>query len=373
MTEELIKHITTYESLDDFSKKNNLYIYKEKNLVLLKYLRNKSNINDKYTSMCRGIIFNNDTFPSKPLCYSFNARIEYSEFIKKYPISDVNITEIIDGTMINLYYYNKWEMSTKSRIKAENSKWLNQKTFKELFEEVISIKYDNLNKDYCYSFILVHPENRIVIKNKEATIYLSQVRDLVSNKIVTDLILVNTIGDKLQSLKTLETYNNYSDLEKMINEKSHNYSGVMLIDKSTGNRSRLLCPQFDNLKLLVSKYPTKNQHYLWLDKMNYTKQYFKYFGEERTQYNSYLADKNKLFSYILNIYHNSRKTYIEFPKFISKFIYLIHIEYLNAKRNNIKNTNITFNKIKIFFCNLNLNIQYHIFSNFVKLNPVITR
>ena len=41
----------------------------------------------------------------------------------------------------------------------------NKKTFRYLFLDVMNstnLEFDNLNKEYSYSFVIQHPENRIV-------------------------------------------------------------------------------------------------------------------------------------------------------------------------------------------------------------------
>ena len=139
----------------------------------------------------------------------------------------------------------------------------------------------------------------------------------------------------------------------------------MLFDKESGDRTRLLVNEYEKLKTLVSRYPNKQQHYLWLDKNNYVIQYFRIFKEEKIAYNTYLANKNKLFSFILDLYHLTRKQFIEYPKYLAKTIYLIHNIYLNNKVSNKKHPQITFNKVKTYFNNLDLKLQDYILTNFL--------
>ena len=76
---------------------------------------------------------------------------------------EVNIEEFVDGTMINCFNHNdSWHISTRSFIGA-NCKWYSHKKFNEMFEEAKGdMDFSKLNPNICYTFVLKHPENRIV-------------------------------------------------------------------------------------------------------------------------------------------------------------------------------------------------------------------
>ena len=94
--------------------------------------------------------------------------------------------EIVEGTMINLFYNKNngsWEISTKSAIGGNywyfrtsyqnSSTHYKQMTFREMFMEALGEKSDTnlndasvvktLNVDYIYSFVMQHPMNHIVL------------------------------------------------------------------------------------------------------------------------------------------------------------------------------------------------------------------
>ena len=91
-------------------------------------------------------------------------------------------TEIIEGTMINLFWDNdKWEISTKKRIGGKNYFFNNrygvvgepaQKTFREMFMDVLDLSSIPFDKSYCYSFVLQHPSNHIVNPIEDPKLYL---------------------------------------------------------------------------------------------------------------------------------------------------------------------------------------------------------
>ena len=93
-------------------------------------------------------------------------------------IKEVNVEEYVEGTMINLFWNNiEWEISTKNTIGGKIIFFQNedkQLTFRNMFNEIcnyVGLDYENLNKEYCYSFVMQHPKNRIVIPFFDMKLY----------------------------------------------------------------------------------------------------------------------------------------------------------------------------------------------------------
>jgi hypothetical protein len=112
-------------------------------------------------------------------------------FMLKYPTKTQTIVaeEFIEGTMINVFFdptYGAngcWQISTRNTVGANVSfyKWSN-KTFNQMFLEacaVCNFDIQTLNPKFCYSFVLQHPDNRIVIPIKTALLYLTDVYEII--------------------------------------------------------------------------------------------------------------------------------------------------------------------------------------------------
>ena len=110
--------------------------------------------------------------------------------------SQVRATEIIEGTMINLFWNDdKWNIATKNSVGGDYFFFRNQyfpglpepvqKTFRQMFVDGIcpnsSMDMDvsnfanslNLSHNRCYSFVVQHPSNHIVIPVDVPTVYLT--------------------------------------------------------------------------------------------------------------------------------------------------------------------------------------------------------
>lgn len=83
-----------------------------------------------------------------------------------------------DGTLMRLYNYaGKWYTSTTRSIDAKDSYWASEKNFDEMFWEVFDKSLlEEMNPKYTYVFILLHRENRIVVKhNVNMLVYISRI------------------------------------------------------------------------------------------------------------------------------------------------------------------------------------------------------
>ena len=152
-----------------------------------------------------------------PICYKDISTNPPSLFRDKYIAN-----ELIEGTMVNLFYdfrYQTWEIATRTSVggnywytrteykdlpsnldgfsvacedkcptKYINDKIKNtsQKTFRQMFLDAIHIFdggmanpiddindfFQMYNKDYCYNFVLQHPENHIVLPIVQPVLYM---------------------------------------------------------------------------------------------------------------------------------------------------------------------------------------------------------
>ena len=113
-------------------------------------------------------------------------------------VIDANIQyrseEFVEGTMINVFYdkeSNVWEIATRSNVGGENCFFMENgfnknNTFKYMFNEVcetIGFDINELNKDYVYSFVMQHPNNRIVQIISEMRLYLVEVYQIINKTI----------------------------------------------------------------------------------------------------------------------------------------------------------------------------------------------
>ena len=172
------------------------------NYYILKYDKEKMTDNDIENKKYRSVIFDDK---NNLQCYSLPKSIPFQEFIAKNEMinnDNIIISEIIEGTMINLFYDNdkaKWQLCSKGSIGCDYFFYRNgydkklkkkdQLTFKQMFlsalrTDSLDIITNQLSNEFCYNFVLQHPDNHIVLNIKEPKVYLTSVWRIMDKKAV---------------------------------------------------------------------------------------------------------------------------------------------------------------------------------------------
>lgn len=135
---------------------------------------------DKETKKYRGVVMNNE---GKTICRSFGFTPEIDETESELMSSvvepflsqeNVRILEAYEGTLLRVYFYdNRWYISTCRKLDAFKSKWGSNKSFGEIFEDIVETPFEQFcknvldeNKVYCY-VIRTYNKNRIVCNGYE--------------------------------------------------------------------------------------------------------------------------------------------------------------------------------------------------------------
>ena len=158
------------------------------------------------------------------VCFAPPKSFHADKFMEMYPIissaaKDVETTEIdekskhiiaqefIEGTMINVFFdpaAASWQIATRSTVGANMSffQGTGSKTFNEMFQDACAengLFIGTLNPMYCYSFVLQHPGNRIVVPFSKPQLYLIEVYNIQHN-------LDGSIGVYPQPLSLVKEY-----------------------------------------------------------------------------------------------------------------------------------------------------------------------
>ncbi len=133
------------------------------------------------TKQYRGVVMNNE---GKTICRSFGYTPEIDEsdnelmtsvvepFLKQ---ENVRALEAYEATLLRVYFYqDKWYISTCRKLDAFKSKWGSNKSFGEIFEDIVETSFEQFcentldkTKVYCY-VIRTYNKNRIVCSGYEA-------------------------------------------------------------------------------------------------------------------------------------------------------------------------------------------------------------
>jgi hypothetical protein len=322
---DLLKNRNDSFLLDNYIKTASDTDYPQ--LILLKYDKTKSNVSDNAVKQARGIILEKDS--DNVICYSLDKFENSQELINddNISITDWKFEDAVDGTQIRLYYYDsKWISTTARCIDAKKSRWNYVKSFYELFSDVEHvINYDLLNKNYTYTFILKHIENRII-----------------SNITKNELIHIHTRNN--ETLEELDVdinipkptqYNfvSYDDFKKDLDNLDFEKKGYVV--KCNDKRYMFSSKEYEEIKDLKGNHLNISYNYLDLLKKNKLDIFLKYFPEFQIKFDNIKKNIDELGFKLHNFYmqKNVKKeiTLNDIEKDYRKILYQLHGIYLNEK------------------------------------------
>jgi hypothetical protein len=303
----------------------------------------------------RSVILNSQ---NKVVCFSPPKSISAEVFIKKYSEINKHIVaeEFIEGTMINVFWDSSlginggWEISTRNTPGATCSFYKNykNKSFRDMFLDAITannLNLNYLNNKYCYSFVLQHPENRIVIPFKQPQLYLVAMYSIeyIEQNIYINIcdyyttyknfFQVNNVTIKFPEIYVFNKYSELIEKYASINT-SYDIVGAIIHNKYTGERTKIRNPVYEEVRYLKGNQPKLQYQYLHLRKEGKVKDFLKFYPENKKDFSQFRDQlhlfTNTLFNNYKNCYVKKEKPLREFSDEYKTHMYNIHQIYLNT-------------------------------------------
>jgi hypothetical protein len=281
--------------------------------------------------------------------------------------SQYQYEEFIDGVMINMFRWNNtWEISTRSIVGANKRFSLNKTdmTFRDMFFDAcrfLNINLENLPTHYCYSFVLQHPDNRIVKPIIDPELYLVEAYEIiytttedVSNTIKTDQVLeniniLNVHGEKEEEKNLHELareigialpekykFKNYQEAIDTYASSTTDYKlvGVVIKDYTKNLRTKIRNPVYEEIKILKGNHSKKQYLYLVLRHSHQVSQYLQLYPEDKPEFSLF---REHLHHYTDQLYKNYVSCFILKKKKVNDYPFeykinmtKLHSLYLNT-------------------------------------------
>lgn len=390
------------ELLDrDCNGQQKYYInFKENDKLAILYYNDLQNEEAKELELsCRSCIIDKSTM--KIIGSQFN-KIIYNndalDYLEKYlgtsKWDQVVVQKCYEGTSLLVYNYeDKWYVSTRRCLNSEDSTWVKGKSYREMFNEAINGKFelDDLNRDYCYHFVLVHHKNKNIVNYS----YLGKDYTEVFHTMTTEKYTLNEIkydqskiNDKIKyvheesftdlkdlenSLKKLSKYNEYT---KKITTEGY----ILKVYKGEPFNSpftilKLQTPIYQKIMKIKPNNSNIHQSYIELyqkDKLVEFLPYFTKYNNDITRRINY-AMKN-LAKEILDLYHCTRQrknasVYNNLSEQYKKTLYGLHGLYIEHRKQDFRNNNQNNQNNKKQFDNGSRSINVHDVYHFLKNLP----
>ena len=262
---------------------------------------------------CRGLIINykDHTIVFRPPVKAIEI-LTKDVFLEKVDTS----YELLDGTMINLFYFaGKWVTSTRSNIGCTN-KWSQDMNFLQMFQECsLTLNYETLHKEYTYSFVMRHTKNRhtsIVDTN--------------------ELVLVDIYqgSTRMNDLPENDGYR--------VIRKSSTINGLQkgLTGYKDGIRYKWLTTEHKFIDMIKPNTNNPCLNYLTLRNSGHLTNYLKLYPEYRFQYDGFRKRVHSisqlLYQYYISVFVKKEVSKNEIPFALKPLIYEIHGQYLRDKQ-----------------------------------------
>jgi len=358
---------------------------------IINYDKNYISYNDTEIFKYRSIIL---SIPENQLMsFSPPKSLHYNTFIIENPVINefIYVNEYIEGIMINLFYdnrSNKWEIATKSAIGGNYNYYYYDKcnykridkTFHQMFMDAFSLDnkhlisdifiLDELCKNHCYSFVLQHPDNHIVLNITKPRIYLVAVYNIINENSVKTIPMNevenwNCFSSGIIKFPKKIHFESYIELKNRIDNIQNNpyMVGVMITNLKTGNRTKIENPIYNQKKLLLGNKPNLLYQYLCLYRIHKINDFLLYFPRYKKAFNNFFNDYNELITNVHISYLNYyvKKTDFRISKQYMPHILKIHTElYLPSIKTKFP-TIIRRNTVKKYFDKLEpRELLYHI-------------
>jgi hypothetical protein len=297
--------------------------------------------------LCRSIVVN---AANKVVAFSPPKSLNAESFMQQYKdLAQEQIVgeEFVEGTMINVFFdpvVNKWEIATRNTVGAESSfyKKAHSKTFRDMFFEAADVcglhLDDSLDTKYCYSFVLQHPENRIVVPFVRPMLYLVGVyeieQDNAEHITVQSHPLTNFVHLNI-ALPAIYLFTTYAEAIERFGSMNTSYQvvGVILRNQKTGERTKIRNPVYEQVRGLRGNQPRLQYQYLCLRREGKVRDFLTYYPENKKEL-SVFRDQlhlftNTLYANYISCYVTKTKPLKEFGEQYRTHMFHLHELYRN--------------------------------------------
>jgi len=306
--------------------------------------------------------------PPKTMDYSdISVFLQSTEFQELFQ-DDIHVSELIEGTFLHMFYDTRiesWEIATKRAIGGRYSYYhipdQYSPNYREMMMEAFHLPSDgketkegiaiipflkDLSKTHCYSWILQHPQNHIVIPIETPKMFLVSVYEInaieqtatfISPEIYQTWSMFETpLKEKIIYFpKTFtSTVSSYTEKKNVLNYIQENASahtpyyhmGLVFTNLVSGKRATFLNPNYLEMAEIRGNHSNLLYQYLCLKRIQKIQIFLHYFPQYQSLFNLYKQKYDDLIHKIHNYYvsYYVQKNGILIPKKYFPIVYTIH-------------------------------------------------
>jgi len=312
---ELQQLIKLENYIDIFKKEGVVYRkYPDLGLMIIKRKYGSDYVEDTpWLNYCRGLII--DYINHKII---FIPPIKSREILTKEEFmgSHTDYKELVDGTMINLFWFQgEWVTATRSNIGCTN-KWSQDMNFGQMFQECSKdLDHATLNKEYTYSLVMRHKKNRITSPVEQ--------NELILVEVYHNLCRVDELPEN-NGYRIMKVNNTSSGLQKG------------LTAYRDGMRYKWLTNEHKFIEMIKPNTNNTCLNYLTLRNSGHLTSYLKLFPEKRFEFDTFRKTVHNitqlLHQYYVSVFIHKEVDKKDIPFAFRPLLYEIHGHYLKDKQ-----------------------------------------
>ena len=306
--------------------------------------------------------------PPKTMDYSdISVFLQSSEFQELFQ-NDIHVSELVEGTFLHMFYDSRiesWEIATKRAIGGRysyyhipdqytpNYREMMMEAFhlpsscgkegKKIDEGIYTIPFlKDLSKTHCYSWILQHPQNHIVIPIETPKMFLVSVYEIDAIEQTATFISpeiyqkwpVFEIPVKDKIIYFPKTFSSTKERKSLLNYIQENASvhtpyyhmGLVFTNLLSGKRATFLNPNYLEMSEIRGNHSNLLYQYLCLKRIQKIQIFLQYFPQYQSLFTLYKQKYDdliyKLHQYYISYYVQKTGTLI--PKKYFPTVYTLH-------------------------------------------------
>jgi hypothetical protein len=251
-------------------------------LALIHYKKETSDLTKPHVGAFRSVVWN--ALTNQPVSIAPSHGLKFSQAVEDgITPADCVVEDFVDGVMINLFQSGTgWEIATRTIIGCACN-FYGKRNFDDLFWETFEaagLKKDLLQDGATYSFVLQHPEERVVVAPQYG---------------IAKLYLVETTATELPPALAALAPQKHTDLKTLEDVKERvvawgkrfrtSWQGLM-IKTADGRRYKIRSDQYDEARHLRGNQ--SNLPYVWLERWEQGRlpAYLRLYPEEQVDANA---------------------------------------------------------------------------------------
>jgi hypothetical protein len=319
------------------------------NYAVLRYVKGQSNLASPElgAGLFRSVVWNVAT--NRPVCLAPPKAREGAPPVAT-PLAATE--EFMDGFMVNAFVEADQNLvvATRTQLGGNNS-FYSKKTFGEMFDEALATTplKDRaqltlaLGAGTYTSFVVQHPEHRVVAKTVSPALYLVHIGSVSASGIVTQLETPALWPAALQRLQItsypIKQFHKDGDAEDLLRrqavQRGWRWQGLVFKD-AQGNRWRMRSPTYTMLRELRGSEATTEERFLRLRAQKKVDEYLKHYSEDRKLFWDMEQKLRARTMDVLLAYRDVHKAHSrqfkELPDALRPAVFLLHVKWRDELR-----------------------------------------